>query len=221
MEFIRIWAGTKILLVFGAKALESVYLQANPAAHLKNVVVIPYLNKSEKIQSISNLYGGDPVLIIDASNYTYREMSELHQNEYGIDRVVCVTPDFPYWHHSFKVEEKPFGFFVVEKDNVALELFCSVCLRQSSDNTQKNRLGCKHPICEACAIEVNPICLHAHHKREYISYEDECMDFLEGVSITYCLRGGCEGIVDPRVVCTECYEGGFCSQQCLVLNHDC
>jgi hypothetical protein len=222
MEFLRIWPGTKILLVFGEKALQSVYSQANPVAHLKNVVVIPYLDKSEKMHSIYNLYGGDPILVVNAEQHTYCEMSELHQNEFGIDRVVCVTPDFPYWHHSFKIEEKPFGFFVVDKDNASLNLFCSVCLRHV-DITQNKTLACKHPLCETCALEANPICLHAHHKREYISYEynEECMEFLEGVSITYCTRGGCEGIVDPRVVCTECFEGGFCSQQCLVLNHDC
>lgn len=216
MDFFKIWPGKKILVVFGKKALDSVYSQSTPIPHLKNVVIIPCAEKPY-LQSICDLYGGEPILVVDAQHHSYEYISSLHSDTFEQERVVCVTPDFPYWHHTFKVEEQPFGFFKVKKDKSALSCFCSICLKNFDSTSKKTE--CDHIICDNCSRELNPVCLHASHKREYIPFEDLLL--FEDMDVTYCIREGCEGIVDPRVSCTDCGEGGFCSNLCLLLIHEC
>ena len=219
MDFYKLWPGKKILLVFGKGAFESAYSQSAPVAHLKNVLVIPCIDKNDKVQSIWDLYGGEPILVVDAQQHSYQETSTLHNDVFDQERVVCVTPDFPYWHHSFKIEEKPFGFFQIAKDKSALSLFCTVCQRSFETRLESKHTTCGHTICDVCLHGLNPICLHSSHKREYIPFEDAFL--FEDTNVTYCVREGCESIVDPRVACADCGEGGFCTKFCLLLNHEC
>jgi hypothetical protein len=217
MSFLKaqLWPGGKILLVWGDSAFESVLSQATPVDDLKNVVVIPWSKKTTKIQTICDLYGGEPILILNAQNYKYEETAYLSRDLFGKERVVCVTPDFPYWHHTFKIDEKPFGFFNVKRDEKALQSFCTFCF-QKSNTPLVESIRCKHPICEDCQLALFSVCMHASHKREceIPKYEDDDTNY------TYCMREGCEAIVDTTVFCSRCREGGFCSVLCLLLIHD-
>jgi hypothetical protein len=217
LSFLKVWPGGKILLVWGIKSFDSVLSQATPIDGLKNVVVIPWSKKTTKIQTICDLYGGEPILIVNAQNYTYEEMASLSRDLFGRERMVCVTPEFPYWHHTFKIEEKPFGFFNVKKDKSALHSFCTFCFKKSNTPLMAS-IRCKHPICEECQLAVFSVCLHANHKKEL---EISKQTIQNDMNYTYCMRNGCEALVDTTVFCSVCREGGFCCNLCLLLVHEC
>lgn len=222
MERVDTWPGKYILLVFGKHAFNSVFTQGASCRHLKNIVIIPF---TQKIVPIDDLYGGEPIFVVDAQYRTYSEMSLLHTNIVGKKRIVYITPDFPYWHHSFKVEEKPFGIFNVERDNEALETFCCGCFGLIDPAERDRLLKMCHNMCFACCASETTsetLCLHSSHKREYILPEDALFfDGLQDMDVAYCSREECDAIVDPRVSCKNCHMEGFCSELCLRLKHEC
>lgn len=210
------WPGLTFL-VYGKKAYESVRKQSIPFNKIQNgdrygVFVIP---KKDLRGDVFQLFGGEPILVINAYYYTYKEMTSM------TNRPVWISADFPYWHHTFQMDNPPLAS--VARDEDALQSLCLKCFQiiPSEDPSLFSCDELKHPVCKVCH-SYDWTCYHASHKREYVPFEDSMIyDGLENMEISFCTRGGCESLVNPSVVCLQCQEGGFCSNFCLRLNHEC
>lgn len=226
MSIFENWPGSCVVLIWGNESFKALQRSATQFERIQQDCVYGVFVNSRTTKKkkgfrydLKVLYGGVPVLVINAMHFTYSEMSKLRTDILGETRHVYVTPDFPYWHHSFKVEEHPCGF-AIEKDQAALDSLCSQCLCQYTCILTKK--AC-HTICDACArADFEMTCYHASHKREHIEFEDAALfDGLTDLSVGYCLREGCPEIIDSSIVCFNCNVGGYCSELCLRLNHDC
>lgn len=215
MDFFTLWPRHSILLVWGAAALRAVRAQCKnksavapkPQCGDKYGIVCtsPFTGQLHTFQ----LYGGEPLLVINAQMYTYEEMTSLA----GSHRTIYVSKHVPYWHHTFKVQENPFGFDI-PSDPVENN-FCCMCLRMQ---TCKMYVHDKHYVCDVCTAQSNPeFCLHASHKREKM--QD---DLLEHLDYFPCNAEECIRNVDASVRCNTCFETGYCSVECLQnSNHVC
>lgn len=225
MDFLKVWPGTQLVLLYGNQSfsslrdLETMFTMPREDPRYGIFIMKKKQRKNDRCDLVQ-LYGGNPVLVINAIHFTYSEISKLGTGLFGETRRVHVTPDFPYWHHSFTIEQKPYGF-TIEKDQSALDSLCSQCLCQFMCVLTKK--AC-HTICDACArANFELPCFHASHKREYIDQEDA--NLFDGVgdefNIGFCPQAGCDDLIDPHIVCMNCQASGFCSELCLRLNHEC
>lgn len=214
------WRGSTFL-VYGDKAFESIRTQYIPYTKIQQGTKYGiFILKNDNVRpDIFQLFGGEPVLVVNAQHYKYQEIISMTQT-----RTVWISPDFPYWHSSFKVENPPCKNVVQDKE--ALQSLCMKCF--GIIPSRERNLGLfscgdlRHTVCSGC-FEYEWTCYHAIHKREYIPFEQAMQyDGLENMEMSFCIGGGdCVALVNPDVVCIECGASGFCSQLCLRLNHEC
>lgn len=220
--FIFSWPGDEVLLVWGSVALDAARKQNRGPKVLPKPQkgdeygIVCVTNKAATI-SLQQLYGGKPVLVVNAEKYSYKEMSMLHQGQYG-KRTVFISRNFPYWHHSFSREAEPFGFKDTE-DPEALSFFCNTCLKVVEKPCQQTQ-SCKHNVCDSCqSFDYHDFCYHSSHKREYFE-QDQTLDFLS-TEMLLCDGEGCTAHVDSQIGCSMCQAGGYCSMECLWNHHVC
>jgi hypothetical protein len=217
--FLSQWPGEKILLVWGASALDSVRLQTRGKRELPKPQHADYYgivctdNKASTVD-LQQLYGGEPVLVVNAQKYSYKDMSNLSDTGYE-KRLVYTSKDFPYWHHSFHVEALPFGFKNTV-DPKALSYFCAFCMLHQKEPCQES-LDCHHYVCSNCRPFNYSVCYHSAHKKEYLDILNDSLD----LELLLCDGDGCTAHVNPDVGCSECQQGAYCSDECLREHHVC
>lgn len=225
--FLSLWPGENILLVWGADALDAIRAQSRgtsalpPKPQCGHKYGIVLVSKTASTNNLYQLYGGEPVLVVNAEAYTYGQMCALSQGTFT-RRTVYATPDVPYWHHTFMVQERPFNFSPALTGGGEIKTFCSSCLTRTPIPCT-HYIHDTHPICAKCATFDIIECYHVSHKREYIEQEDACIYFGTDSAPSYhpCSADQCSWPVDDCVRCEQCNEKGYCSAECLLKHHAC
>lgn len=236
--FLALWPGTHILLVWGVDSLNAIRAQCNnasatpPKPQCENKYGIVLTSKKASTTNLFQLYGGEPVLVVNAQRYTYAEMSGLCNGTFT-KRTIYVTTDVPYWHHSFNVQESPFGFDLSIPPRPTAEggsnTFCCSCAQMKPCTAFVHET---HAICSDCNWRIQNFyadgtdfwCYHASHRREYVDHD---RDFIvNGIDLGTdgyyaCGAEDCAFPVDEQVRCHQCYENGYCSAACLNKTHAC
>jgi len=202
--FLSLWPGQHVLIVWGSSALDAVRAQSRgqktlPKPQNKDFYGIVCINHKASTLDLQQLYGGEPLLVINAEKYSYKDMSVMHESNY-VKRTVHVSSLFPYWHHSFHVEEEPFGFKNTV-DTKRLNRFCMYCLMMQDKKCEKSIL-CDHYVCHTCKPYNYSICYHAEHKKEYFE-EDYDKGFFSS-DLLLCDAEGCTHHVNSDVGCPDC-----------------
>lgn len=223
VDFILCWPGQQVLLVWGSVALNAVRNQNRGPKSLPKPQrgdfygIVCFRSKASTV-ALQQLYGGEPVLVVNAEKYSYKEMSMLHQGQLE-KRIVYVSQNFPYWHHSFRVEAEPLGFKDTE-DSQALQSLCSFCLTVCVRPCVQSHT-CGHNVCFLCEPFNYSLCYHSSHKKEYFVQEEHEQEDMFSMDLLLCYADECTAHVDSQIFCSSCQLGGYCSLDCLLKHHVC